>query len=267
MIKIRRFQLSDMESIRSLQPQGWSDITYFFRFYSAHDFCYPVIALTNGKTAGVANATLNGETGWLAHIIVAEEFRKMNIGYRLTHHVIEFLQNHGCNTILLIATKMGEGLYRKFDFETVSEYLFFGEKRITTDEAHENIRHYKNSDLEAILKMDLKVSAEKRDHMLSCFLSNARVYDSGIRIEGFFLPEFEEGMIIAENNTAGLALLRFKHSLKQARSVLPVENKTATKFLLDHEFEIYSRAARMARGSSINWQPQKIFSRAGGFYG
>jgi len=267
MVKIRKFKLSDIESIKPLQPEGWSDITFFFRFYHSHEFCYPVVALKDGKTVGVANATLNEKTGWLAHIIVADEFRNMGIGYQLTQHLIDFLSKHDCCTLLLIATKMGEGLYRKFGFETVSEYLFFREKMLKTVAEYENIRPYKKSDLPAILSIDQHISAEKRSHMLSCFLSNSWVYDSGSAIEGFFLPDFEEGMIIAENDKAGLELLAFKHSLKKAKTVLPVENKTGTEFLFAHGFENYSMSPRMVLGKNINWKPQNIFSRAGGFYG
>ena len=62
-IHIRKCHLSDIESIRYLQPIGWDEITFYFRFYCAHSFCYPVVAVAQEKIVGVATGILNKKTG------------------------------------------------------------------------------------------------------------------------------------------------------------------------------------------------------------
>lgn len=108
MLKIREFQQADIESIRYLQPEEWSDITFFFHFYAKYNFCYPVTAVDKGRIIGVANATVNKSTGWLSHIIVGEDVRGQGIGYKMTERLIDYLHQKKCRTQLLIATKMGD---------------------------------------------------------------------------------------------------------------------------------------------------------------
>ena len=266
-IKIRKFNLSDIDSIRYLQPKGWDDITFYFRFYCNHDFCYPIVAIYEDRIVGVANGTLNEKTGWLAHIIVAEDYRNIGIGYLLTDHVINYLHARGCKSLLLIATEMGEGFYRKFGFETFGEYIFFQGKKLNDNYSLMNIREFNQSDLKAILDLDKSVTGENRGQMLCQFLSNAWIYSTNAIIRGFFLTEFGEGTIIAADDEAGIALLKFKHHLSDGKSVLPDGNRSGIAYLEKNNFNNFSKAPRMVLGQRIEWKPEGIFSRAGGFYG
>lgn len=266
-IIIRKCNLSDIESIRYLQPKGWDDIAFYFKFYCNHEFCYPIVAEYDDRIVGVANGTLNEQTGWLAHIIVAEDWRNNGIGYRLTNHIINYLYDKGCKSLLLIATEMGEGLYRKFGFETVGEYIFFQGKKLDDNFSPINIREIKQSDLNAILNLDKSVTGENRCQMLRQFLSNARVYSTDSAIRGFFLKEFGEGTIIAADDEAGIALLMLKHHLTDSKSVLPDGNRSGIECLKKKNINNFLRAPRMSLGEKVAWKPEGIFSRAGGFYG
>lgn len=267
MLKIRKIQQADIESIRYLQPEGWSDITFFFRFYTKHNFCHPVAAVEKGRIVGVANATINKDTGWLAHIIVAEDVRGQGIGYKMTEHLIDYLHQKKCRTQLLIATKMGEGLYRKFGFEAVNHYIFFHEKQLTNTGWDKNIRKYIKGDIKKMKALDREISGEERWHVLRHFIQNAHVYADRSDLLGFFLPDFDEGTIIAGTSEAGLALLQFKHVLGMRRTALPEENQSGLDFLGSNGFEYKAKAPRMALGEKLDWRPELIFSRAGGFYG
>lgn len=267
MVKLRKCRLDDIKNIRHLQPPDWSDITFYFKFYCTHDFCYPFVAVCDNKILGVANATLNGITGWLAHIIVAEEYRRGGIGYLLTEHLIGFLHHKGCRSQLLIATEMGEEMYRKFGFKPVSCYLFFENGILKQNSLDVHIRRYRESDLNTILYLDQQASGENRKNMIKQFLENAFVYHSKLEIQGFFLQDFGEGMIVASDNIAGIALLKFKHSIKKCKTVLPVESKSAIDFLSSNGFKTGIKVLRMVLGENIQWKPELIFSRSGGFYG
>ncbi|MCI0494364.1 GNAT family N-acetyltransferase [candidate division KSB1 bacterium] len=266
-IRIRKCYLSDIESIRYLQPQGWDDITYYFQFYCAHSFCHPIVALAKEQIVGVAAGILNIKTGWLAHIIVSETHRGKGIGRQLTQHIIDFLHQQGCETLLLIATEMGEPVYRKCGFTIVTEYQFYKGNQIQIDSVSGNIRNLLPSDLAQIFEMDAAITGEKRQHMLENFLSNGWIYRTDSKIRGFFLPEFSEGTIIASDDNAGIELLKFKLSLRNSKAVLPEENESGIQLLESYGFEKYNRAKRMALGETIQWKPELIYSRAGGFYG
>jgi GNAT superfamily N-acetyltransferase len=250
-----------------LQPQGWDDITYFFRFYCSHSFCYPIVALSQQQIVGVAAGILNIKTGWLAHIIVSEAHRGRGIGRQLTQHISDFLHQQDCESLLLIATEMGEPVYRKLGFAPVTEYQFYKGNQIQIDSVSGNIRNLLPSDLAQIFELDEAITGEQRQHMLENFLSNGWIYRTDSKIRGFFLPEFSEGTIIASDDEAGIELLKFKLSLRNSKAVLPEENESGIQLLESHGFEKYNRAKRMALGEAIQWKPELIFSRAGGFYG
>lgn len=266
-IRIRKCNLFDIESIRYLQPVGWDDITFYFKFYCYHNFCYPIVAIMKNRIVGVANGILNENSGWLAHIIVTEDCRHKGIGYQLTNHLVNYLHNYGCRTLLLIATEMGEGLYRRFGFKTVGNYIFFKCKKLDVNFDSSNIREFNPADLNAILELDKSVTGENRSQMLCQFLSHAWVYLNKNKIDGFFLPDFGEGMIIANDDKAGIALLTFKNTLKAGKCVLPDENQAGIIFLKTKGFNSFLKAPRMVLGEKIKWKPACIFSRAGGFYG
>jgi len=103
--------------------------------------------------------------------------------------------------------------------------------------------------------------------MLRQFLSNAWVYSTDSIIRGFSLKNFGEGTIIAANEEAGIALLTFKHHLGDNKSVLPDGNQSGIEYLEKNNFHNFLRAPRMVLGDQVEWKPEGIFSRAGGFYG
>lgn len=268
-LKIRPLTTTDLENIYQLQPEGWSDITYFFKFYVEHPFCYPVIALMDNDIAGVANAILNQDTGWISHVIVSENFRNRGIGTRITKTVSDYLKLKGCHTQSLIATEEGERIYLKLGFRSQCNYLFYKSKKLAITPDFSLIRKINKNDLDEISRLDKEVTGESRIALLQYFFKSGWVYtgNSTGRIAGFYLPELGEGHIIAEKNEAGLQLLIMKHYRKENTTVIPEENLTARKFLEMNDFQFHRSAPRMILGRGFPWKPEKIFSRSGGFYG
>ncbi len=122
-LTIRPMTENDTENIFILQPEGWSDITYYFRFYIKHPFCFPIIAFLDNDIAGVACGIENYHTGWISHVIVSENFRNRGIGTKLTRTVSRNLAKRGCVTQSLIATEEGERIYHKLGFRQQNRYL------------------------------------------------------------------------------------------------------------------------------------------------
>jgi GNAT superfamily N-acetyltransferase len=268
-LTIKQCEQTDVEKITHLQPQGWEDITYYFRFYCKQTFCYPIMAIYDNKIAGVANGIITGKTGWLSHIIVSHDYRRKGFGNKLTQHIIDYLNSQGCKTQLLIATEMGEKLYEKLGFKKVSSYCFFRGSKLNIKVNDENIRPLIQPHFEPLLQIDREISGEDRRQMLESFNSKGWGYfdiDSQ-ELTGYYLSDIGEGLVIAKDATAGTELLNLKHSLKEYKAVLPDENEDGKKFLTSNGFQNYSKASRMILGEEIKWKPNLVFSRIGGFYG
>ena len=61
--------------------------------------------------------------------------------------------------------------------------------------------------------------------------------------------------------------MELKHSLSDCKAVIPDANQEGQRFLRRNGFEEYNSASRMVFGKEVNWVPESVFSRVGGFYG
>ncbi|MBL0009542.1 MAG: GNAT family N-acetyltransferase [Saprospiraceae bacterium] len=101
------------------------------QFYITSDFCFPIKVSIDHKIAGTGTAIIHHDVAWLAHIIVHPDFRNQGIGKLITESLVKMAHAKSCDTLYLLATELGEPVYRKIGFETETEYLFFkGEKPI-----------------------------------------------------------------------------------------------------------------------------------------
>lgn len=266
---ITAFDPGDLGRIGHLQPEGWDDIVPFFEFYCAAPFCNPVAGIADGRIAGVGCSIVNGPTGWIAHIIVDETYRSRGLGRLLTQRCLDDLAARGCETQLLIATALGEPLYKKLGFTTVSLYRFYRGPRLDIDTSDPHITPLLGPDVEAMFALDRELTGEDRAHVLEWHGTTGWGYFDGRTndLRGFYLPRIGEGLIVARDGEAGVALLDLKHSRSACKTVLPAENEAGNGLLAAHGFERFLEAPRMIRGKPIEWIPGALFSRIGGWYG
>lgn len=267
MIKLRRCKLEDVSRITHLQPEGWDNIVKWFRLYCTNRACYPVIAEGGGKIAGVGAAIIGDRTGWLAHIIVDQELRSRGIGFQMTNHLISYLQKKNCTSISLIATKEGEPLYIKSGFSTNEKYLFYDIEKPAVFEHDMRLRPVKKTDYNGVKALDRYVSGEKRDKFIWEFIKETYVLGDNRSINGFYMPDYCEGMIISSNPEAGRELLKLKISSGKKKIVIPASNASASALLDKLGYSFTKTALRMLLGEPLRWRPDLIYSRAGGFYG
>jgi len=57
-LSISRLSFAELDNIRILQPEGWSDIIHPFRFYRTSDFCYPFKLIADNEIAGTGCAII-----------------------------------------------------------------------------------------------------------------------------------------------------------------------------------------------------------------
>lgn len=267
-MKTSRITDADLESIKDLQPEGWTDILISIKTYLAFDFCYPLKVEIDNRIVGIGTAIAFENTGWLAHIIVHCDYRNRGIGFKIVAELLNHLERKNIATVLLIATDLGEPVYQKSGFTSITDYVFFnreqpwGETRVSSQVVPFQHHHY-----DALIELDQRITGEKREPIIQKHLDDALLYCDEDGLTGFYLPHLGEGFIGALHAVAGVELMKAKYS-KIDRAVVPAENLIAIDFLKQNGFiETETRGKRMLRGEPIPWIPQCIFSRIGGNFG
>jgi len=257
----------DLDKIRKIQPEDWTDIIPDISFYIRSSFCHPIKAQINGEIVGTGTSIVFDRTGWIAHIIVEREYRNKGIGSAVVNELLESLKQNSIASCSLIATELGKPVYLKAGFRVVGEYSFFQREKPWRDSpVSKKIIPFQEDFRSQIYELDKKVSGEKREKLLTDFLTNSLLYIENDKVLGYFIPDLKEGLIFADTDEAGLELMKLKYS-KAEKAVLPSDNTAGLKFLKQHGFIEIKKASRMILGKDIDWKPEKIFSRIGGNLG
>jgi GNAT superfamily N-acetyltransferase len=274
MLTIRTIRADDLPILKDFAPPDWNtDLSVTFAFHLGQPYFYAILAEWDGVIAGCANGLLQGQVGWLGNIIVLPAFRGRGIGSALTHHLVEFFQRQGISHQLLIATQLGQPVYEKTGFKVGSHYLFFkrgDSMRVTGSVATAvtGVRAFAPEDAAALFALDQSISGELRQPFLSRFLDGAWVHTSTVgELDGYYLPKLGNGLVIAADDTAGLALLRLKLAQRVTMAVVPEQNLAAVDFYRSVGMVESARAPRMSLGGEVSWQPEHVYARGSGFCG
>ena len=266
-VTIHPFTPQDLQDLKPLQPPDWSDIVTSFQYYLAHPaFTFPIKAIREGRLAGIGSTVLHKEIAWLAHIIVHPDFRNRGIGSRITEYMIDFgRKTH--ETLSLLSTDMGYPVYAKLGFETECIYYFLKPEADRFDYAmNRNIVAFEKRHLPEVLKLDALASGEDRSYRLMEFVENGFVYEDKETVTGFYLPGFGEGLIVAEDDEAGFALMEFRRR-DNLLAVVPEQNESALKQLESWGYRSYRKARKMTLGKKRSWHPAMIYNRVSGQIG
>lgn len=266
-VKIAPLLPSDLIHIPSLQPEGWYDIQPMHAFYTSVDFCYPLKLMVDGRMAGIGTGIIHGDVAWLGHIIVHPDFRNKGLGGVITKALVEEMHAKYCKTIYLIATELGEPVYRKLGFEVETEYVFLKDlPKVTEWLAAPEVVPYNPSHKDQIAAIDKLVSGENRLFHLERFLSTGFVHLTDNVVNGFYLPDFGDGVILATTLSAGLDLMKLRLAAKDNAS-FPIDNVDALQFMHDNNFLEFRKAKRMRLGLKREVHLQFIYNRIGGNIG
>jgi len=266
---IRKLKKSDIEGLNSLPPVDWRfDYEALLRDFIESDFFYAFIQIQDNKIVGTGNVFLKDKVGWLANIIVDKNSRGKGLGYKMTKFLVDFLIDKECNTQLLIATELGEAVYRKIGFRKLTEYQCFDSEIDSNFNVTDSVRKLKNSDLESVYKLDQETNAENRTHLIDKYYKNGFGYfNRDNKLLGFYLPEFGRGLILSRDVQGGIELLKLKHSSKGKRTLLPIENQNGTQLLENIGLKRGDKCSRMILGKENKWKPNNIYSYGSGYCG
>jgi len=266
---IRELKISDIQGLNSLPPTDWkSDYEGFLKDFIKDDFFHAFVMIQDAKIIGTGNVFLKGKIGWLANIIIDENFRGKGLGFKMTKFLVDFLKNHACETQLLIATELGEAVYQKLGFRKMTEYQCF-DSEVDLDYTFTNsIRELKDSDLESTYKLDRKANGENRTHMIDKYYGTGLGYfNNDNELLGFYLPLFGRGLVLSQDTKAGIELLKLKHSKKGKRTLLPIENQVGINLLMNSGLKTGDKCSRMILGKENKWNPEYIYSYGSGYCG
>ncbi len=265
-VNIEPLTAKDLECVTVLQPEGWGDILPSIQSYCASDFCYPLKATVDGAIVGIGTAIVHGKTAWLAHIIVHKDYRNKGIGTTVTKSLVDLVTTTSCKTILLLATTLGEPVYRKFGFQVEAQYLFFDHGTLPPADKSPHIIEYHSQYEDVIFKLDCKVSGEDRKRLLKEHYAESQLFVEHGELIGFYAATLGEGLIVAEDCNAGFELMKLKFT-NNKNFCIPENNEAGINFLTRHGFKECRKASRMILGEKIVWDGKKLYSRIGGNLG
>lgn len=266
-MEIENFTVNDLVALPNLQPEGWMNITPAFEHYlQAPHFCNPIKVVENNIVIGIGCSIIHDDVAWLGHIIVHKDYRKKGIGKLITQTLVESVI-HPYKTIYLVATEMGAPLYERLGFVTETNYLFFKNVVVPYSADNHLIKPFNEKYLQQMLDLDEVCTGEKRLHLYQSFFSTGFVYEEDRKVLGFYLPDFREGLIVAQNFDAGLALVTHRLKNKHNIIVFPENNLLLKQFLYNHGFIEYRLAKRMRLGIERTHNLSMMFSRVAGNIG
>jgi len=258
---------SDFDEIRNLQPQDWSDIIPEFEFYIQSSFCCPIKTKIDDKIVGIGASIVFKNTSWIAHIIVDREYRNKGFGAQIVNELLNTLNRDSVATCSLIATELGKPVYLKAGFRIAAEYSFFQREEQWIDRpVSENVIPYEEKHRAMIYELDHQISGEKRELLLTDYLSNSKLFVEKNKVLGYYMPDLKEGLIYADTDGAGLELMKLKYA-KVDKAVLPSDNIAGVAFLQQNGFVETRKGTRMILGPNLDWNPKKMFGRIGGNFG
>jgi GNAT superfamily N-acetyltransferase len=264
-MKAQPFESTDLHFLKELQQPGWSDITTHFNFYLSSPFCFAIKIVADEKVVGIGAYVLHDDVAWLAHIIVHADYRNRGIGRNITQSLVDSLKGK-CETIYLIATGMGEPVYKKLGFIAEADYLFFKGGNFGESKISDNIKSYSPEYLNDIIALDKEAYGENREIHFSEYLPESFAFIEGNKVTGFYLPAFGDGLIISKSKTAGAELMKLR-SNKFETFIFPSENETAIACLKSNNYSQFRVAKRMRLGKERKWKPQNIYNRVSGQIG
>jgi len=266
-MKFTSFEKSDLQNLSELQPPDWGDLVPRFEYFLKSSYCQPIKLTENNETIAIGTSMLHEDSVWLACIIVHPNHRKKGLGNIITQKLIDGIDRQKFKSIYLDATDMGYPVYKKLGFEIEAEYVHLKrEAPFPIFPTSPNIIPFREELKERILKLDEQISGENRRGILCDFLNQSQIYLDEKNVQGFYIPGWGDGPVIADNTVAGIELLKLR-SQNMNSAVVPPDNTTALDFLEKHGFIIYKKSKRMILGQKKPWNADGIFNWISGQLG
>ncbi|MFL5888962.1 MAG: GNAT family N-acetyltransferase, partial [Solirubrobacteraceae bacterium] len=213
-----------------------------------------------------------GATGWIGGLGVEPGSRRRGIASRLTGQVVDWLRDHGAETLLLQATRQGRPVYEQLGFVAEGAYRMWAvppSRRPRRRDGHRGVRPLRASDLDAVLELDREVTGEDRTLALrGAWASGGYALDDG-RLRGYHLhTPWGPGPTVAADQEAGLALIdTAQRPDESVRVGVPEANLPGVDAMTARGYEEVAGTQRMRLGPEVRWRPDLVFGVFNPFWG
>ena len=236
------------------------------------------VAERRRSIVGTGAGLLFGSTGWIGGLGVEPGSRRRGVASQLTTRVVDWLREHGAQTLLLQATAQGRPVYEGLGFVAEGGYRMWSvpparrpRKRWGTHTAGAyELRALRADDLEAVLALDRAVSGEDRALAIrAAWASGGVAVDVGGQLRGYHLDTpWGPGPTLAADREAGLLLLETAQRPDESVRVgVPEANALAVDAMADRGFDEVAGTERMRLGPKIEWRPDLVFGVFNPFWG
>jgi len=258
-------------ALSQITREGWVQSRAVFASVVEHDPAGGLVAEEHGRPVALLTTANFGSTGWIGHLIVLPDYRKIGLGSRMMHKAIEHLQRHGVTTIRLEADPPGMGIYRRLGFVEEFESLRL---RATRPARPSPAAPMQEKDLADVLALDMKITGEDRGRYLKILKKNSQqalVMRRDNRLTGYLLamPTSDGvnlGPFLAEDPDSAAALLYAAPSGTTTVG-LPAENRNGAALLHELGFEPRPSSIRMHLGPRPEQDLARIYGIANGATG
>jgi len=268
--EIREYKKSDLPILTKIFPTNWNfDFEKFVFQFCDKKFYKGFTLLVNKNVVGFGNIMIFGKHAWLGNIVVEENYRNQGFGKNITNYLIDWGNKNRVETFNLIATELGEFVYRKLGFENEIIYDFYETSEQNKKyEINYQIKKAGLIDLPNIIELNYSVTGERRNKLIECFLPSCKlIFDKDLNLKAFFIEDLGDGFIVSDEPSFGIEFLKYKLNLNGKSITIPENNIHAKEFLTHNGFKKYKSAQKMILGKSYNWKPECVYSRASGYCG
>lgn len=262
------------EAVNCLVSGGWGTYRQFqptFSFYSDESRCQAIVAGDEGgEPVGTAIAIQHGEVGWIGNVFVSPDLRGRGLGEKLTREALQHLRDTGCETIRLVATPLGEPLYRKLGFRLETQYHeLLGTGLGRQSSLPTGSRPLLASDLDDAINFDRALTGEDRSHLIRRFWPYGWVLTgSSAAIDGLVIPVPWGGaaallrpQVVPGEASGFLTLVRSVVGPSSELMAYPTtENVTAQRLLRQEGFVELRTMPRMVLGAERDWEAAALWS-------
>jgi GNAT superfamily N-acetyltransferase len=274
--RLRPMQAPDLEpAVAAILADGWGDRRAWFAFALDMLACHVFVAEdSSGDIVGTGVVTTNGPAAWIGTIWVERSHRRRGLGRALTQATIDVAEAAGCRTLILVATDRGRPLYEGLGFEVQTWYRTMEAPGLAGDTGRQDppdarIRQFRRDDLAPMSELDRSATGEDRSQLLAALAtpdgSRVLVGDADAP-RGFVIrAPWGGGATIATTPDDAIAILRARRldypADRRIRCGILLENELGAAMLEADGWSEAWRAPRLARGSPLDWHPERIWGQ------
>jgi GNAT superfamily N-acetyltransferase len=203
-----RFDAADIVAVLSAADLGSRQLAFLKRTL-ASPRCRTLMGWDGGRPVATALAIrLDGATAWLANVAVVPDHQRRGLGRTLVDRSLAWLLDGGAQTVSLLATEAGRGLYARLGF--VPDGVVYDKYRIPARLAPKGPGTVRPGTLTEALRLDAEATGEGRAPLLEPFakrvvVAGAAADGDGARGYALALP-WGGGPVVARDDEVAHAL-------------------------------------------------------------